>query len=67
MNAPSVLRIIGSAGLIVLSFILGNEVVTKGRVVSTVKKDYNKLDCAIIKQKQELEEKRKIRDELLNS
>lgn len=67
MNAPSVLRIIGSAGLVVISFIFGKEVVAKGKIIDVVKKDCIKLDRAISIQEQELEEKRKIRDELLNS
>lgn len=67
MNAPSVLRVIGGITLVVGSFVLGKGLISSTSKMNESKKKYFTLDSALDKQEAELEEKRRIRDELLNS
>ncbi len=67
MNAPSVLRVIGGTALVIGSFALGKELISSASKMSQSKAKYFALDSALDEQEKELEEKRKIRDELLNS
>lgn len=65
MNAPSLLRIIGGATLVVGSFAVGKALSRGAQKLAVSKNQALMIDSAIDKQEAELNAKRKIREDLL--
>lgn len=66
MNAPSVIRIIIGVGGVIGSLIIGKTLITGAKKLSISRATYTTLDAKIDLQEKELNEKRKIREDLLN-
>ena len=65
MNAPSLFRIVVGVGAVVGSFAVGKTLITGAQKLSVSKTKYTKLDAELDKQEIELDQKRKIREDLL--
>lgn len=65
MNAPSVFRIIIGVGGVIGSLIIGKTLITGAKKMSISRATYTTLDNTLNQQEKELNEKRRIREDLL--
>ena len=65
MNAPSVFRIIAGVGGVISGLIIGKTLITSAKKMSISRATYTTLDNTLNQQEKELDEKRRIREDLL--